>query len=357
MSIDRTIAKYSGSGNYMKELAKITGEINTIDEKYYTSQISLVNKLFISILDLLKKYTPTTVKLTKFIKNIEDEYVKLNLKVLYIDIAKVKKGKGKGGKDKKKIIHKVRITPKQIYESNWFKLLSQIETLATDLKSRFFIQDKATTMSEEHKKLITDENVVSTFTFYDVRVDNDEITKVINATSKFLNGIIEILLSPMYDIKTYMDVHWLDKIDEVLGVELKSKYKDKYEGSPITQAEIKKYVYSFVITKYRLELTSNTEEFAKSLIKTLDPMAVGDANPARFINIIDSIKLDEISDSKGVKKMVGLARDELEKLSKNENIQPSEIIKDISDILNCDDDIPIEEPKEKIDEPDEVFGE
>ena len=143
----------------------------------------------------------------------------------------------------------------------------------------------------------------------------------------------------------------MERINEVLGVELK-----KRTDTDITEDDIKTYVYSFVLTKYRLELTSDTGEFAKSLIKTLDPMVVGAANPARFVNLIDSIKLDEISDSKGVKKMVGLARDELIKLSRNEDIKPAELFEDINNILNAD--LDEEKPKEEeiiLKEEDEIF--
>ena len=345
MSIDRTIAKYSGSANYMDQLAVITGHINTINEEYYTNQIMIVKKTYLSIIDKLNTYSKMTEKLKTFINVISKEYVNLNLDALYEDKEKIKTKKGT---KKVKKIHKVRITPRDIYESKWFKLVSEIETLSADLIGRFNITGSK--MTEEHLTTIKDENVLSTFTFYDIPVDNDEITSLIFICSKFLNRLIEILLTPMYDVKAYMNAHWMEKIDEVLGVELKGKI-----DGPITQEDVKNYVYSFVITKYRLELTSDTEEFAKSLIKTLDPLTVGGANPARFINLIDSIKMDEIEGSKGVKKMVGLAREELIKLSTKENIQPSEIINDINNILNCD----VEEEDVKVEEqvePDDVFN-
>ena len=348
--LDKTIVKFSGSKNYMDQLAQITGHMNSIDEAFYNQQISIVKTTYTSIINELNKFATKSTKLRDFIKSIKSEYSKLNLDVLYHDV--IKKGK-KGKTDKKQ--HKVRITPKDIYDSKWFKMIVELEKTAADLEGQFGIESNK--MTENHKKIVLKEPmVVETHKFYDIKVDNDEITGTIFATSKFINKVIEILLTPMYDVKTHMDKNWFPQIDDVLGVELKkSMPADKLKDVPITREDIKNYVYLFLLTKYRLELTGNAGEFAKTLMKTLDSSIIGAANPARFINLMDNLKLEQIDDNKGVKKIVDLAKAELIKLSENKDIKPADLLNDINEILSYGDKEDSEEEKPEQDPNEDIF--
>ena len=329
--LDKTIIKFSGAKNYMDQLAQVTGHMNSIDETFYNQQINIVKSTYSSIINELKKYSKESGMLLDFITIMEAEYKKLNLNELYHDVVK----KAKKGKPEKKI-HKVRITPKDIYESKWFKLIVDLEKTAADLIGQFEIESNK--MSEAHKTIIEKEPIiVDTHKFYGIKVIDDNITATIFATSKFINKAIEILLTPMYDVKAHMDKNWLPQIDEVLGVQLKEKLGDKAKDVPITEEDIKHYVYTFILTKYRLELTGNTGEFAKTLMKSLDSSIIGSCNPARFINLIDGLKLDEVEDNKGVKKVVELARKELIKVSENQDIKPADLLNDINEILSYGD--------------------
>jgi len=345
--LDKTIIKISGTKNYMDQLAQVTGHMNSIDETFYTNQIKIVKTTYLSIIKEISKYKNDSGLLKDFIKVIEDEYKKLNLDELYHDVVK----KAKKNKPERKQ-HKVRITPKDIYNSKWFKLIVELEKTAADLEGQFGIESNK--MSENHKKILVKEPlVVDVHTFYGIKVNTDEITGVIYATSKFINKVIEILLTPMYDVRAHMDKNWLPQIDDILGVELKKNMPaNKLKDIPITQEDIKNYVYTFILTKYRLELTGNAGEFAKTLMKTLDSSIIGSANPARFINLMDNLKLDQIDDNKGVKKIVELAKNELIKLSENKDIKPADLINDINEILSYGDKEDDEEEKEEKQEQD-----
>ena len=357
--LDKTIVKFSGAKNYMDQLAQVTGHMNSIDEDFYTAQIGIVKATYSSIINELKKYIEESGMLRDYIIIIESEYKKLNLDELYQDVIK----KAKKGKPERKL-HKVRITPKDIYNSKWFKMVVDLEKMAADLIGQFEIESNK--MSDAHKEILEKEPIiVETHTFYGIKVDNDKITGTIFATAKFINKVIEILLTPMYDVKTHMNKNWLPQIDDVLGVQLKEKLKDKSKDIPITQEDIKDYVYTFLLTKYRLELTGNTGEFAKTLMKSLDSSVIGSVNPARFINLIDGLKLDEVQDNKGVKKVVELARKELIKVSENQDIKPADLLNDINEILSygekedSDEDEKKEEEKEEevLHDDNDVFAE
>ena len=334
----------------MEQLAYVTGHMNSIDETFYTNQIAIVKTTYKSIVKEISKYQNDSGLLKDFITLLEAEYKKLNLDELYQDV--IKKGK-KGKADKKQ--HKVRITPKDIYNSEWFKMIVELEKTAADLEGQFEIEGNK--MCENHKKIIEKEPIIiETHTFYGVKVDNDDITRTIFVTSKFINKVIEICLTPMYDVKTHMDKNWLPQIDDVLGVELKKKIgEEKLKDMPITQEDIKNYVYTFLLTKYRLELTGNTGEFAKTLMKSLDSSVIGSANPARFINLMDNLKLDQLDDNKGVKKVVELAKNELIKLSENKDIKPADLLNDINEILSYGDKEEEEVEEKKEQEAEDVF--
>jgi hypothetical protein len=327
----------------MDQLAQVTGHMNSIDEKFYITQIGIVKSSYTSIIKELNKYSEQSGLIKDFITIINKKYKDLDLDTLYKDVVK---------KNKPKPVHKVRITPKDIYNSDWFKLIIELEKNAADVIGQFEIESNK--MSDKHKEIITKEPlIVESHTFYGIKVDNDNITASVFVTAKFMNRVIEILLTPMYDVKGYMDKHWIDQIDNVLGVELKKKFGES-EDMPITHEDIQNYVYTFILTKYRLELTGNTGEFAKTLMKTLDSSVIGSANPARFINLIDGLKLDEIENNKGVKKVVELARNELIKLNENKDIKPAELLNDINEILSYGD--APDEPEKEEQKEEDIFN-
>lgn len=344
MSLDKTIVKFSGAKNYMDQLAQITGHMTDINEEFYNKQINMVKSTYNSIMNKLENYKTREVQ--TFIKNTKEHYTSLNLNELYHDVLNVR---SKKSKNPPKLQHKVRITPKDIYNSAWFKDMLELEKNAADIVGEFEITSNK--MNETHKKLVdTNPGVIESFKFYGIRVNDDETTGLVFATSKFINKIIEIILTPMYDVRAKMDKNWLPRINDVLGVELKNKLGNKAKDIPITEEDIKDYVYKFLLTKYRLDVTGNVGDFTKTLMSTLDSSVVSDANPARFINLMDNLKIDEIENSKGVKKIVELARSELVKISENKDMKPAELLSDINKILNYEESDSEEEKKDQEEE-------
>ena len=75
--IDKIICKYSGSKNYMDQLAKVTGHIFNVNREFYISQIKNVKSCYQVIIGELNKYK--SERLTAFITIINKAYKKLNL--------------------------------------------------------------------------------------------------------------------------------------------------------------------------------------------------------------------------------------------------------------------------------------
>ena len=337
--IDKTISKFSGVKNYMEQLAMVTGNINSLDESWYTDKINCVRKTFELIIEEFKKMNiDEHVRLSK----VFNEKPINGLNNLYIDVKK---------KDKTR--HKPRIRPQEIYDSNWFECVKELEKNAAEMMEQVLIESAK--VSEEQLKVIqTNHNVVDTFKFYGVGFEidtvghNEALTKLIYMTSKYANMIIDIILTPMYDVNKFMDKHWMSQIDTTLGLELQKK-----KQHPITTEDIKKYLYLFVITKYRLELTKSPDAFVNILTKSVDHEILGSANPARFLNLLDTLKLDDIKDKEGIRKMTEIAKNEIKKITENKDIKPSEILKDIEELLSYGEREETEEKDEQ--DKDDVF--
>ena len=340
--IDKTISKFSGVKNYMEQLAVVTGNMNSLDEAYYTDKINCVKKTFEL---LIGEFDKIGIKTESFTKKFNAKPIN-GLNELYIDV--VKKGKAKPK-------HKPRIRPQEIYDSEWFELIKEIEKNSAEMIEQFQIESPNPT--EKQIEIIkTNHNVVETYSFYDMHFDdsdpdiNIKLTKLIYMSSRYTNMIIDVILTPMYDVHKFMDKHWMDQIDKTLGLELQ-----KQKQQPITTEDIKNYLYLFVLTKYRLEMTKSPEAFVNILTKSVDHETLGSTNPARFLNLLDTLKLDDIKDKDGIKKMTEIAKNEIKKITENKDIKPSEILKDIEELLSYGDkeDEP-EEPKEQ-QEKDDVF--
>lgn len=293
--IDKIICKYSGSKNYMDQLAKVTGHIFNVNREFYTSQIKNVKSCYQVIISELIKYK--SERLTTFITKINKAYNKLNLDLLFHDVVK-----------KQKIVNKVRIYPKDIYNSEWYTLLSELNKDIINVVEQFNIKQEECTA--EQKELMKDPIFVDSFRFMDIKIDNKEITKSIYTISKFLDKITDIILTPMYNVKKYIDEHWLDEIDNAFNL------KTSGINQPLSQDEIKEYLINFVNIKYRMDITGNAADLTKVLMNNIDLNKLNDLEPSKFINIIDGIKGEYINSNKNIKKMVDVIKEKVNDIDK-----------------------------------------
>ena len=64
--IDRVITRISGSSDYMGDMSKVTGNIETIDREYYTSQL----KKLVGIQNVIEKEFKQHEELSSELKNL-----------------------------------------------------------------------------------------------------------------------------------------------------------------------------------------------------------------------------------------------------------------------------------------------
>lgn len=332
--IDKTIARVSGSSDYMGDLAQITGHMTTINKEFYIKQISEVMTTYEKGIRLVLK----EIEANDIVSKLDKAYEELNLSKLYEE---------KVHKKSKKVSMKLRLTPKDIYQSNWFKLLRQVESLATEVYNQFSLEGKD--LKEKQLEIINkNRDSVETFTFYGKQITQPNVPKAIVICKKFINKILEIILTPMYDCMDYIKKHWVDQINQAVGAQVQKK-TGKNE---ITQDEIQNYLYTFVLAKYRLDITGSTEHFTNVLLKSINEYEVASIDAARFLDVIENFKLDDIKGSEQLKQMAELAKDEMRKIIGKEDISPSEILKDIEKFLNVE---PEEKPVETEQVTDDIF--
>lgn len=338
--VDKVITKYSGSANYMDQLSKITGHLNSINEEYYNNAINTLKLHYKTIKGLFSKSEFNCPTMNNLLNDLDSKYNQLNLDVLYEDITK----KSKKSTKPAKIIHKIRITPKNIYESQWYTLMKQVDKTVLTILEQFNVKDD--NMDEVLKSMETiDMYVIETYRFYTVTVNNLIVLRSLSVAYKLFNKINEIILHPMYDLKSTIEKNWMPEIDKTLGLDLMKK-DDK-----VTPMNVQEYIYTFVLTKYRLELTGNTTEFTKTILNAIDVSSMKDVNPTTFIHLIDGIQVNSLKNKTGVKKIIDVVKNEFIKLSENKNISTIDILEDINNILEDK----IEETKESQVEPDTVF--
>lgn len=343
--IDKTISKLSGAKDYMGQLAKITGNINSITEEYYIDQIKKVKMSY--EMCLIPAYEKIGLK--SLVEQLQKEYNDLDLNNLYED--KVKKNKKHPEKVKTK--HVVRIRPKDIFESKWFNTLREIEASATNICKQFCI--KSAGLSEETQKVINENrDTVEAFKFYNVSVTTGDVCAAVFISREHIGKIIEIILTPMYNVKKYMADHWLEQIDKVVGAKIKEEIGT---DETVSREEVQNYIYTFILAKYRLEMTGKPDQFTKILLKSISQFDVAKTSPARLLNIIDSLKLEEIDNNKGIKEMTQLAKAEIQKIAENKEVTPQDILKDIDALLSYGDKEDEEEQKPVSGEKNELFEE
>lgn len=324
--IDKTISKVAGVNNYMNQLAKITGNIHTVDKPYYLQQIEKLKRLEEELNTLLQ----TNVIEFNLSSELDTRFKKLNLETVYIIKPPSKKSKKAHPKPKEKL----RLRPEDIYASEWFKLIKEISKNIQTIMKQFEIESDQFT--DNQKKIIEqDEKILDVYKFYGGKMDNSEIYKIVFNANKIIVDIMELILSPAYDMKNYIIKNWNPRIDEVVGSQLQnSKNKELSEASKsLTTQDIQHYVYIFVLSKYKFEITGAPDAFIKNIMNEFDDVSMGNITPDKFISIVDNIKFDKIGNNKNVKLMAELAKKEVKKLSENDKITPDEIMKDIDEFF------------------------
>ena len=348
--IRQVIAKVTGEENFEKHLSVITGHVQTIDKEFYKSAIDKVQTFFERFI------LPEILKLSELeAANIDKLYRKLDLNKLYVDKQK------KGGK----VIQKLRLRPKDIYESDWFKRLREIETSGVKFCKQFNITKLG--MTDQVKEVVNNNlSGARLFKFLGRTILEDctysgtgELKVIAGAFAirEFCKKITEIILSPMYDVHKYMENHWQDQISKVLNTKLAAEVPDK---PYISDDDVRGILYDYVLFTYRLELTGSPAELTKILKKNMKFSQLEDITASQLATIVEKFNLESVGES--ATKMQSLTIETLKELDKADTDE--DISKTFSGALNKIYNIFVDTKKEEVEEketpegdlPEDVFA-
>lgn len=336
--IDAQISKITGQNNYMETLQKITGNIMTIDMEQYHSVHKKISACDFNIKVLLSRLAESeTTDNGSSINAINDEYKRestnINIKDGTFTMYQRKVGKKGKVKPPREIVAPGH-NPPDLIKTQWFKSVKHIEKEVNKYFTNVFPNtlkpDEQTFAYLSTEIYKTSPEVLELQTIYDVKIANDEIFKNITQLRKCTNMIINLLLTPMYDVKGTIRKHW-DKIERIFN-------SKAFQQTGLTcQEDIIDMLNQFIVAKYRATITGNNKHYAKLFLSVVGNDNVTNMDGARFIEIMDSIDLEKLDKNENVYKFASNAKELIHQIVNNENINAKDVIDKLNSSFNIED--------------------
>lgn len=322
---DRIIQNITGSKDYLKELEKVTGNIMTIDKKFFNDVITKCMDSDINIrivLMSIKQEMNNEFDLAKefFTKSIDIDYNKAIITE-----------KKKNGKIKKYINPVFR--PEKFIKSEYFKLLKQLEKTANRMIEAYGLTEESL-----QNVLKTQPDLPEVKNFFGYKPKNmSELGHIISIQHNAAT-IIENYMKPLYDIKSIIEKNWhlLDPLFKKVGGSI------TVENYEISQQEVKDMLYLFIVAKYRCTITDNNKYYVKLFMNVLNKgedeevsqSSLGKMDAARFLELLDTINLENIDKKQNVYKFAEKSKSIIKKIvNKKEGDSTEDIMKEIESVM------------------------
>lgn len=364
MDMENAIKQISGNENYMESLQQITGDIMQIDSNLFKQKLSEISKLDKELrknMKLLEK-TSENNEITEITSKLFKESIDINVeKNSFVKVQKKrnikKKIKTENGKNKsikeKTIVEREELNnkfkPIEILKTEWFKIIKNIEKLSNKLIEAYTIDRKTPSIDIVLETYKNNPSISALKNFYGIVINTQEQVELLVNINNDSNKIIEIYLTPMYNIRETILKNWF-RIENVF----KTKAFQHMEGSEnITQEDIIIVLKQFIIAKYRASITGNNKYFVKLFMSLFNgnENEVGELNSGRFLEIIDSIDMNSLDKKDNVYKFALASKNVIQKIyNKEKNNDDSQTTEDlIKEIQNMFvNDSPEIEPQENI---------
>lgn len=327
--IDAQISRISGQQNYMESLQKITGNIMTIDTAIFKEKHSKICACEFNIKLLLKRLSETNDSNTvsDIRTSFDSECERLNIKNNTF-VLKQHKNKQKPPRE----IINDSLKPNELVKTQWFKQVKTIEKDINKVLSKVFPQDY--TDEQRTFEYIDNDNkkhpeLVDIRTIYDCKLDTEINYRSFMQMSKCCRIIINILLMPMYDVRSTIERHW-PKIDQIF------KSRAFQTTGIISPNDIINMLTQFIIAKYRATITGNNKHYVKLFLNTIGDDNISKMDGARFMEIMDSIDLDKLNKNDKVYKFAMGAKTTMKKIVGNEHVNVEDVIHELDSMFKDD---------------------
>jgi hypothetical protein len=328
--IDAHIARITGQSNYMESLKKVTGDIMSINKEKYQTELKKISAYEFVINENFKKITSkTNVSLAimqEFIKQSQAVDIKNSVYVW-----KIRKSKKKPQEPKEKLMK----TPVDLIKTEWFKTIKTIEKGVHKFNielGKSVPQNENLEYKHVEKAFADDPTFVELFTIFDVKITSKDLFTWFTQIHEACKNIIDILLSPMYDVLKTINSNW-----KVIEKIFDNKIIDKLNQNEVNfkPEDIVTMLHKFVIAKYRATITGNNKHYVRLFLDTVGNENVSNMDGARFLEIMESIDLEKLNKRDKVYKFAVGAKTLLEDMIKNnsDDINP-ELIAKFENIFN-----------------------
>lgn len=341
--IDAQISKISGQANYMEHLQKITGNIMNVDMNMYHEKHQKIVNCESNIKKVLSKIAKEDDKILPIQQHFEELSSKLDIanKTFYIHVKKSTKSK-KVHPPKEKISPGYQ--PSDLVKTDWFKDIKHMEKAVQRFLVEVFPQQpteadgtpkpapqltnidyEKKTYEELEKEFTEHPELVDIKTILDVKVVSKTLFELFKLLKRFTKIIINILMLPMYDVKSTIQSHWT-QIEKIF------KSRAFQEANIASADDIVLILTQFIIAKYRATVTGNNKHYIRLFFDTIGNDSFANMDGARFLEIMDAIDLDKLDKTDSVYKFAMSAKTAMRKIANNEAITP-DLLKEFDDIF------------------------
>ena len=323
---DSFIKNITGSNNYIKELEKVCGNMETINKDWFVNQ----NNENIVDDELIRKTLLTTLG-----KDVDEvrQYFALSMKTCFVNPFRTvikKSHKTKSRKTKTEIRDDLK--PKVFIKSDYFKLLKRLEKQTNNLIESFGRDgDKLDNI------LKTQPDLIDVKTFYGYKIKQPTDIKPVVVIHDCAHNIISRYMLPMYDIKNTMNKNW-----GMLAPLFKNSGNLSVGEFELNQHDIKDMLYLFMVAKYRCTITENNKYYVKLFMNIInnngtmeEETEFGKMDPARFLELLDTINLEAIDKKQKVYKFAEQSKSIIKRIiNKQDGDNMEDIMKDILNMVN-----------------------
>ena len=340
---DALLNKITGSSDYVKELEKLTGNIESINMDYFENVLKSVNESDKVIRSYIKE-----------VPEIGKEYFTLSISSgINNPIETIKKKSKKSEKTKYKKVINPLLKPKTFIRSPFFKLVKKLEKTCNNLIESYNLNKGIEGLETILK---TNPELMETKNFFGYHLKETKDITMIKTIKKESNNIISLYMLPMYDLMQTMDKNW-----HLIGSLFNSMVSD------ISVAEVKDMLYLFLVAKYRCTITENDKYYMKLFMSIINKQSetsgtsgtsgangtsetneinesnatevnakklIGEMDAARFLELLDTINLDSIDNKETVYKFATKAKEIIKRIvNKKDNETMEDIMKDVENMF------------------------
>lgn len=322
-STDDLIKGITGTDNYMKELEKVSGNLNTIDLKFVSIKLEELAKADESIRSCMKRlYNDETIN-----------YFKLAIENDFTKAIEIKTKTNKKTKKTKTSSHlSDRFRPNVFIKSDYFKLIKKIEKTCNNLIEAYNINLEVPKYDSIRDVLKTNPELMDIKNLFGKKILSDEEVELVVVLKKSAHQIITIYLLPFYDVRGVMMKNW----------NLLAPMFNKNINVGANTVEIQDMLYLFLIAKYRCEITGKNKYYMKMFMDVINKNSTEEEgnllatmDSARFLELLDTINFDSIGQKKEVYNFAIKSKDIIKRIVKRKDGETmTDILKDIEKVLS-----------------------